>query len=398
MSLLPWANFTMWLQILELYARKTNRDYGLILVLSLLQIVGATILSVSVIFGMLLVAYCVLSLFTILLFQLKSTSDLVLEANRKAAPLDVRVARPGPVVARGHRWQFRVTAIVIGAVSTAIAVVVFLLIPRTNRFQGSSELLTPQDKQQVGFIPRVQLDGLNGLGDNPQVVATAKISHNGVSNQSEYWLLRGAALDSYDPYSHTWTRSLGVASRDVTLRLPKHGRDLAALPKQTTTAEAQISLRKTHRTLFTLHPVTHVAAEDLNAIVFNGTDQQLFATESPSGSVTYTVHSPVFPPEGLFEMYRKSFSSQRPPRSMHAQSRLPEARRPTVCQKLICSSGSRCTVREKNHRAGFEDARSPRVARSPRSTDRRCSERISSAQLRVHVGKPRTQWNRRPDC
>ena len=40
--LIAMGHFTMCLQILELYTKKTNRDYGLILILSLLQMVGAS--------------------------------------------------------------------------------------------------------------------------------------------------------------------------------------------------------------------------------------------------------------------------------------------------------------------------------------------------------------------
>src|SRR5690606_10371728 len=115
-----------------LYANKSNRDYGQLLVLSLLQMVGASVLSVSIVYGVLLLAYCVLTLFTVLVFHLKTTSDMVLDQNQAAAPLGTRVPRSKVVNSRGHRWQFRLTAASVGAVCGGVAVLVFVLFPRTS--------------------------------------------------------------------------------------------------------------------------------------------------------------------------------------------------------------------------------------------------------------------------
>src|SRR5690606_3214903 len=61
---LAMGHFTMWLQILLLYTQKSNREYGQLLVLSLLQMVGASVVSVSMLYGLLLAAYSVLALLT----------------------------------------------------------------------------------------------------------------------------------------------------------------------------------------------------------------------------------------------------------------------------------------------------------------------------------------------
>ena len=136
--IIAMGHFTMWLQILQLYGHKSNREYGLVLVLSMLQMVGASILSITMVFGLLLGAYSVLSLFTILLFQFKATSDEVLESTRSAAPRGIQVGRPAPVVCRGHRWQFRLMAAFIGMICSVTSVVTFVLIPRTSRTMDSA--------------------------------------------------------------------------------------------------------------------------------------------------------------------------------------------------------------------------------------------------------------------
>ena len=40
--IVPLGHFTMWLQILMLYGKKTNREYGEIMVLSMMQMIGAS--------------------------------------------------------------------------------------------------------------------------------------------------------------------------------------------------------------------------------------------------------------------------------------------------------------------------------------------------------------------
>jgi len=52
---------------------------------NLLQLVSAAVISPSMVFGFLLGVYCILSLFTVLIFQLKWTSDRVGKANEQAA-------------------------------------------------------------------------------------------------------------------------------------------------------------------------------------------------------------------------------------------------------------------------------------------------------------------------
>lgn len=92
--IITMGHFTMWLQVLVMFARKGNREYGQVLLLSLLQMIGASVLSVSIIYGLLLAVYCILALLTVLMFHLKSASDRIYETNRIAAPDARRVTRP----------------------------------------------------------------------------------------------------------------------------------------------------------------------------------------------------------------------------------------------------------------------------------------------------------------
>ena len=63
------------LTLFKLYERKTNRDWSQLIVLSLMQVTCASIISAEVVYGVLLIIYMVLTLITLLQFQLKRGYD-----------------------------------------------------------------------------------------------------------------------------------------------------------------------------------------------------------------------------------------------------------------------------------------------------------------------------------
>ncbi len=279
--IIAMGHFTMWLQILQLYGKKSNREYGLILVLSLLQMVGASILSVSMIFGMLLAGYCVLSLFTVLLFQFKSTSDEITEANAAAAPPEHPTLRPNPVVSRGHRWQFRLIAVFIALVCGGTALVLFVLIPRTSRF-NNLDLPAILARTQTGFTSRVQLGGLPpGEGSREAVLNVQASRRHG------HFLLRGAVLDRYSGRSNTWLRGGDIKSFDRAATLPQSIPLSGQAP--VATEEAIITLRgNRHNTVFTIYPTARIdlprVEQDEARVNFSFSDQQI-TLEGATGNV-----------------------------------------------------------------------------------------------------------------
>src|SRR5688572_26011700 len=69
------GQFLVALQLIKLYEQRANRDYGQLIVLSLLLMVAAAISTSSLLFGLLLVIYLFLSLYCCLLFHLKVETD-----------------------------------------------------------------------------------------------------------------------------------------------------------------------------------------------------------------------------------------------------------------------------------------------------------------------------------
>lgn len=282
------CHFTMWLQILQLYGHKKNREYALILVLSLLQMVGASILSVTMLFGILLFAYCVVGLLTVLLFQFKVTSDEILTSSRLAATRRGSVSRPKPVVCRGHRWQFRLVAGFVGSVAAIIALACFVLLPRTSRF-ANNPLLAGLQPSQVGYNDRVDLSGAPPTIDNREPVLHLEMKGD-VGDQ--HHLLRGAALDRYDRRTRSWVRGTDIGRADQAIML-----DTAAYFGETQfegdAVDATVTLRNNRRqTLFTLNPVTRFSSPSLHSVKFNPFDQRFNSDAAANKVLVYRLQSP----------------------------------------------------------------------------------------------------------
>jgi len=314
--ILAMGHFTMWLQILLLYAKKSNREYGELLVLSLMQMIGASVLTVSMIFGVLLVAYCVLALFTLLLFQFKVTSDHVLEANQASAPPQVSLPRPKAVVGKGHRWQFRFTALFIGASCAAVAVAVFLSLPRSGESQMPASLANPMGRTKVpGFSATVSLDGapINAGSREPVLYLSIHEGGQPVVGEDKSFLLRGAALDAYNSFTHTWTRTHASSHHDVEYDIPDDGVAFNLPPEGATIVTAQIAQRvMNHRTLFSLSecPLSEFVGQNIRSVYFNPVDQQIAMGENASGVVNYTVNGVRNPPPGYFGRYFDDLTSR----------------------------------------------------------------------------------------
>lgn len=289
------GHFTMWLQVLVMFARKSNRDYGQVLMLSLIQMIGASVLSVSIIYGVLLGVYCVLAVLTVLIFQLKSSRDRAHEENLAAAADKRRVARPKPVIGRGFHWHLRSAGATILLGCATVAAAVFILIPRSADTTLSGESEGGLGPRQVGFSEQVRLDGPPIAQVSREPVMNLHVERFGEPDTNSSWLLRGAALDAYDPESRTWKRSQEVASTDHRIRVDDYGMALAQLPLNAPVVRARVTLRQIgHRNLFTVLPVTYFGSEGIASVVFSGEDLQLSSGGAVMGAVIYDIAWPSY--------------------------------------------------------------------------------------------------------
>ncbi len=300
------GHFTMALQVLLMFTRKSNREYGQVLLLSLLQMIGASVLSVSIIYGLMLGVYCILAMLTVLIFHLKSSSDRVYEANRTAAADKNRVTRPKQVTGKGFYWQFRSATAIMMIGCAIIAVMVFILVPRSPDASLAADATDGLGPRQVGFSQQVRLDGPPIAQGSKEPVMNLRVELNGQPQMYRSWLLRGAALDTYDPESHTWKRSQQVSGTDRRIRMQSSGLSLAQVPNDRLMLDARITLRQIgHRNLFTILPVTHFHSDSIRSVIFSNEDQQLSAGSTVMGAVIYDISWPFAGGQDEVERYQE---------------------------------------------------------------------------------------------
>lgn len=306
--IVPLGHFTMWLQILMLYGRKTNREYGEIMVLSMMQMIGASAMSVTLMYGVVLAVYCLVALFAVLRFHLKITNDTVNEANRAAAPRPDRVPLPRPVLGANHQWHFRGMALGVGAASAGIAVLVFLSMPRDDSASKNPSLITPP---RVGWSSRIVYDGNNNTVEDNQPVMYLYVKDAKPSNgPMPSYLLRGAALTQYEDRSRTWSRITGSVVRDMQVDLPAGGRALAETDSSANLIEVNIQLvPQTERVLFTLLPPVFFKCEGIKSILFSPEDQQIINNAGNDQPLEYYLRVARPSPEGLYAKYLEMATS-----------------------------------------------------------------------------------------
>ncbi len=313
------GHFTMALQVLMLYARKSNREYAMLLVLSLIQMIGASVLSVSIVYGVLLTAYCGLALVTVLLFQIKATGDGVHQRRVAAAAragLTVRPRRPAVVAGRGMRWQFRGAWATVGVLTALLAAGVFVVLPRSGDIPALG-VQTGHDggAKRTGFSPTVSLAGGAPTDGSTDAVLNLAVQQFGTDAGGDHraFLLRGAALDYYDARAHQWRRGPTVGQADRQMRLRADGRRLARLAQDYAAVEATITLRDpSPRVLFVpAEPrmpggaIGWVNSDHLDQITFNPLDRQLTAGEPKTSAITYQLRVAGLPNAGVQAQYER---------------------------------------------------------------------------------------------
>ncbi|MEM9753577.1 MAG: transglutaminaseTgpA domain-containing protein [Planctomycetota bacterium] len=332
------GHFTMALQLLMLYARKTNREYSMLLVLSLIQMIGASVLSVSIVYGLLLTAYCGLSLVTVLLFQLKSTGDAVHRAHLRAAEAAMadgtasRPRRASVVAGPGLRWHLRGAWLVAGLCSAVLAAVIFVLLPRSGDMPmlGMDQSQRSMNKR-VGFSTTVTLSGGSLNDGSTDAVMNVALEQFGqpAGGESRPLLLRGVALDQYDPRAHQWRRSQVAAQADTPFRLESNNTvRFADFASPRANLLATITLRDTSsRVLFvpgesnmSAAAIGQIESEHLGQVVFSPLDRQLGAGDPRAAALIYRVEVAGLPIGELDTQYQRL---ERPRRNRGASTALP---------------------------------------------------------------------------
>lgn len=319
----PVGVFLIVLQVVKLYEQRGNRDFGQLIVLSLLTMVAAAMThgGTAFLFGMLFLVWVVLSLYTCLLFHLK------VEADATARALHLRDDRPADIRRLRHDQRRlgssmrRLTATVAVA-AAGCAVVVFLLFPRGT---GASLLSVSKfDRSQAvtGFSGTVSFQDIARIQQNTDPIAHLSLFRNGEPLMPGHQLyLRGNTLDVYesDPAKAdrwTWRRSQLASIYERRDAIPDRAMPLGLATDPDSISvdnliEQRIELEPTGvETLFALAGAFAISIERQSRIPGVGYYPSDGTMRSPGRPVTrrvrYTVWStetlpgPVAPPLPLF--------------------------------------------------------------------------------------------------
>lgn len=180
--LLAIGNFLVCLQIILLFQKKEPRTYGLLALLSLVQVVVAAVFRQRLLFGLLLVVYLLVGLSALVLLFLHRERTRHRPAGRRSpAPITGRRRWPlagqepiftdstGGYAGQAGAWRelrARVAMMAIGTLT--LTLVFFCTFPRWGhnpwRGAGATSLLS------VGFSRKVALGELGSIIENPQEV------------------------------------------------------------------------------------------------------------------------------------------------------------------------------------------------------------------------------------
>lgn len=193
------GRYAVWITLIKLYDRKTPRDYGQLLVLSLLLMVIGAVQSSGLLYGLVLLVYAVLGAYVLLLFQLHASHDRAKSARAAGSPRGYNlVPNVKPIFGRHLGGHFQGLALGLGSTAFSLGVVVFLIFPRGL---GEGVVNVPgREQQRMGFTDSINLQTGTRITQSRRPVFALRITDmNGTPIRQEgALLLRGGVLDAYD--------------------------------------------------------------------------------------------------------------------------------------------------------------------------------------------------------
>lgn len=208
--ILALGHFIVGLILCKLYEVKTNRDYGQILILTLLLMLSAAILTTSAIFAVTLVCYLGMGLYVSLVFHLRCETQRAM-LQHAASDRAMLMNGQNPVMARDIRRIFWGSAVTL----FIFACLVFVLFPRTDMPGILAKWRIHGPQTETGFTNHVRLGKHGRLEQSNAIVAEIRLSMNGknIGSNSYQPYFCGSTLNVYDARTHEWVRSTSSRRR-----------------------------------------------------------------------------------------------------------------------------------------------------------------------------------------
>lgn len=221
------GQFLIFMQLFKLYERKGNRDWAQLMVLSLMQMICAMLVGASFLFGILIAIYMGITLFTVLVFQLKVGHDEVNLVNEKQAPPGYKTSPVPAISSRHFTRHFNGLAVVSGLGCLLVSAVGFLAMPRGEASGILGDLANISKRQKTGISGEGMKLGSSGrieLSATPILNLRVTVNGKPVSAGAyEGTLLRQLVMDKYNPGKLSWDRSAEVVRGDVVINPVEKG-------------------------------------------------------------------------------------------------------------------------------------------------------------------------------
>ena len=262
----------------------------MLLVLGLIQALAASVLSSTVLDGALLMTWCLAAAAASLRLSMRGAAERVHARN---AALGGVAAVSGRRIAQPPITRVFLTGAVV---STLIAAAVFVATPRRESDARPEAVAALGALRGTGFAARVELGGSTPqrVFDGPVLHVAIRQGGGNIGRDGRDFLLRGAALDRYEPSDRSWLRSSGLTREDVLVRVPPESEGrmhfaAGAIPRSETRTRWEVDVLQRGAPVSTLFlptarmmaagtPLT-VQIAGLRSLSFNPLDRRLQAID-----------------------------------------------------------------------------------------------------------------------
>lgn len=197
------SRFALWLTLIKLYERRSPRDHAHLLALSLLLMLTGALSSADLLFGIVLLAYAILGLYVLLLFQLYASYENAREERSRNMPAEYRLAPPAkPILGPQAGTHFRALTGAVAVSGMMLSVVIFAVFPR-GIGEGMLKEVVPRKasmQQRAAFSPEINLMHGSRITESRRAVMSVQLLDHldRPMRMANPLLLRGAALNHYD--------------------------------------------------------------------------------------------------------------------------------------------------------------------------------------------------------
>ncbi|MDG2423673.1 MAG: transglutaminase domain-containing protein [Phycisphaerales bacterium] len=210
------GQFVVWLTVIKLYERHTLENEAERLILALLLIVLASLISIDLIFGFLLILWAALGMVTLMLFQLNYAAERVQRQRSRVLGLPVGVS-PNPVCGHGIRRHYRNISIISIIIVFVVSTAAFLLFPRGLTSGLTTATLNALGRREVGLGEGVDLLGSTRISlSREQVLTVGLTDASGKTMQlNEPLRLRASVLSAYRGDGIWGTEPIGLETIEL---------------------------------------------------------------------------------------------------------------------------------------------------------------------------------------